>query len=335
MGGINRVNNQETNQKGIKVAALAGGVGGAKLANGLAQILPPGNLTIIVNIGDDFEHFGLWISPDLDTVLYSLAGLANPATGWGRAGESWTTINEVEKLGGPGWFRLGDLDLAVHLERTRRMRLGESLTQVTAHFCQAMAVRHRILPASNDQIPTIVHTSDGPLNFQDYFVRQRCEPASTGFEFQGVESARPAPGVLEALQEADLVVICPSNPWVSIDPILAVPGIYEAVCSCPVIAVSPIISGKVVKGPAAKMFLEMGIDPSALEVARHYGARSSGGLLSAFIMEDLDAGLVPAVESLGMRVLASKTLMNDSSDRKHLAEEVLRFGMSPPARSVL
>lgn len=305
----------------LKVAALAGGVGGAKLADGLAQALPPESLAVIVNTGDDFEHLGLRICPDLDTVMYTLAGLANPATGWGRSGESWEALEVIAGLGGPAWFRLGDRDLGLHLERTRRLRLGQPLSQVTGDFCAALGVRPRVLPATDDPAPTWVETDEGVLPFQEYFVHRQCRPRVSGFRFEGVEAARPAPGVLEALEAAQLVVICPSNPWVSVDPILAVPGIRQVIQGRAVVAVSPIIGGQTVKGPAAKMYAELGIQPSALAVARHYA-----GLLSGFVMDQIDAGQANAVRELRIQPLVTGTLMKTPSDRRRLAEEVLAFG---------
>ncbi len=214
----------------LKVVALAGGVGGAKFADGLAQCLPPQNLTVIVNTGDDFEHLGLYICPDLDTVCYTLAGKANPGTGWGRSGETWSALETISDLGGPGWFHLGDHDIGLHLERTRRLRLGESLSQVTRQVCQAWGIAPQVLPVTDERMPTSVFTIEqGELPFQDYFVRQRCQPQVTGFKFNHSESAHPAPGVLAAIAQADLIVICPSNPWVSIGPILAVPGVRAVV----------------------------------------------------------------------------------------------------------
>ncbi|MBE3117592.1 MAG: 2-phospho-L-lactate transferase, partial [Candidatus Atribacteria bacterium] len=207
----------------MKIVALAGGVGGAKLADGLAQLLPPENLTIVVNTGDDFEHLGLYISPDLDTVCYTLAGLVNPETGWGRREETFHVLENLQKLGGPDWFHLGDRDLATHIERTRRLREGQPLSQITRDFCHAWGVRQPVLPMSDQPVRTMLDTTeDGELAFQEYFVHRKCEPKVKGFRFAGIEMARPAPGVLEMIEQADAVVVCPSNPWVSIDPILAV-----------------------------------------------------------------------------------------------------------------
>ncbi|MDH3943390.1 MAG: 2-phospho-L-lactate transferase, partial [Anaerolineae bacterium] len=302
----------------MKITALAGGVGGAKLASGLAQILPPDDLSVIVNIGDDFDHLGLRICPDLDTVCYTLAGLANPETGWGRAHETWNFMDSLTQLGGPGWFRLGDRDLATHLERTNRLASGQPLSRITASFCTAWGIHHTILPASDHLIPTIVETVEGELPFQEYFVARRCEPVVTGFRFGGVEQSAPAPGVLASIQSSDLVVICPSNPWVSIDPILAIPGIRVALESKPVIAVSPIIGGKAVKGPAAKMYSELGIAPSAATVADHYGP-----LLNGFVLDRVDTEYNNVLRTGGLDVFTADTIMRSQADRAHLADQVL------------
>ncbi|MCI0519920.1 MAG: 2-phospho-L-lactate transferase [Chloroflexi bacterium] len=303
-----------------KVVALAGGVGGARLADGLAQSLPPGDLTVIVNTGDDFEHLGLKICPDLDTVCYTLAGLANPVTGWGRAGETWNALEGLAELGGPAWFRLGDRDLGTHLERTRRLRAGDRLSQITRDFCRTWGIRLTVLPMSDDATPTWVYTDEGELPFQDYFVRRQCRPSVTGFRFADIEKAVPAPGVLEALENAHLVVICPSNPWVSIDPILATPGVRAGMAGKTVVAISPIIGGETVKGPAAKMYAELGITPSALAVAQHYR-----GLLSVFVYDRVDIGFQEELESLGVGAMATDSLMKNASDRRRLAQDVLGF----------
>lgn len=300
----------------MKIVALAGGVGGAKLAHGLAQILKPDELTIIVNTGDDFEHYGLYICPDLDTVCYTLAGLANPDTGWGRMNETWNAFGNASKLGGPGWFNLGDQDLGTHLERTRRMNAGDSLSQVTRDFCKIWGVEHTILPMSDQPVRTMVNTDEGELAFQEYFVHRRCEPRVKGFRFKGIEMAEPAPGVKESIQSADAVVLCPSNPWVSIDPILRVVPKIEK----PVIAVSPIIGGQAVKGPAAKMYSELGIEPSAFAVANHYHS-----LLKGFVIDKTDMGLIESVKGLNMQIHVTYTLMKSLDDRKQLASEVMDF----------
>lgn len=300
----------------MKIVALAGGVGGAKLAHGLAQILPPQDLTIIVNTGDDFEHLGLYISPDLDTVCYTLAGLANPVTGWGRKGETYHFLEEIKRLGGPDWFRLGDKDLATHLERTRRLRKGQALGQITRDFCTAWGIRQIVLPMSDQPVRTLVDTLEyGELAFQEYFVHRRCEPRVKGFRFAGIESACPATGIMDSIAQAQAVVICPSNPWVSIAPVLAIADLRSALEAKTVIAVSPIIGGQTVKGPAAKMYAEMGIQPSALAVARHYGS-----LLSAFILDLTDAALI---KETAVPAFAMNTLMKTIVGRRRLAQDVL------------
>lgn len=317
----------------MKVAALAGGVGGAKLADGLAQVLPPDDFTVIVNTGDDWTHFGLKICPDLDTVCYTLANLGEPSTGWGRAGESFRVLEAARVLGGPDWFRLGDLDLGTHLERTRRLLANEPLSRITADFCRAWGVGVRVLPMTDDPVATVVETEEGELEFQEYFVHRQCRPAVRGFHFDGIYNSSPAPGVLDALREAELIVICPSNPWVSVDPILSVPGVRETLSSRKVIAVSPIIGGKAVKGPAAKMYAELGIEPSAASVARHYGAAGSGGLLSGFILDRVDRDQERSISAQGIRTEVLETLMTSKADRKRLAEEVLILGGRLVSRS--
>jgi LPPG:FO 2-phospho-L-lactate transferase len=302
----------------MKIVALAGGVGGAKLADGLAQLLLPESLTIIVNTGDDFEHLGLYISPDLDTVCYTLAGLANSETGWGRREETFHVLENLQKLGGPDWFRLGDRDLATHIERTRRMQEGQPLNQITRAFCRIWGIDYSILPMSDQPVCTMVETTEGgELAFQEYFVHRKCEPKVKGFRFAGIENARPAPGVLEAIEQADAVVICPSNPWVSIDPILSIAGLRSVLAAKPVVAVSPIIGGQAVKGPAAKMYLELGILPSALAVALHYGE-----ILSGFVLDKVDTNLS---QNITIPTWITNTLMKNKDDRRRLAQDVLNL----------
>src|ERR1700722_11180487 len=269
------------------ILALSGGVGGAKLALGLYRILPPDTLTVVANTGDDFEHLGLSISPDLDTLLYTLSCEANPELGWGRRSETWTFMEALEKLGGETWFKLGDGDLATHVERTRRLAAGESLSATIDGFCRHFGIAARILPMSDDKVRTRLDTDRGRLDFQDYFVRLRCEPAVRRLDFLGREAARPDPDFLAALADPALraVVICPSNPFISIDPILTVPGVRDALrtCRAPVVAVSPIIAGKAVKGPTAKMMEEMGLTVDAGAVARHYQ-----DFLDFYIVDEMD-----------------------------------------------
>jgi len=297
----------------MKILALAGGVGGAKMAHGLAQILPPQDLTIIVNTGDDFEHLGLFISPDLDTACYTLAGLANEETGWGRKNETWNFISNLENLGGESWFRLGDQDLATHIERARRLKDGQPLSQITREFCRAWGVEQTILPMCDSPVRTRVQTDAGELPFQEYFVHRQCQPRVQSFRFDGIEAAQPAPGAQEALAAADAVILCPSNPWVSIDPILRVLPIHNK----KVVAISPIINGKAIKGPAAKMYAELGIEPSALAVARHYQT-----LLSGFILDEQDKALA---EETRLPTLVTNTIMKNNADRAQLAERVIQF----------
>mgnify|MGYP001118838853 CR=1 FL=1 len=310
----------------MKIVALAGGVGGAKLVDGISRSQDAPELTVVVNTGDDFSLFGLWISPDLDTVCYNLAGLENQETGWGRDQESWETLQGIQALGGPDWFKLGNKDLATHLERTRRLDAGEPLSRITADFCKAWGVQVSVIPMSDDRVPTLVKTAQGVLSFQKYFVRLGSEPEVKGFAFQGVEESRPAPGVLAAIQEADWVLICPSNPWVSIDPILAVPGIRDALERKIVLGVTPIIGGKAVKGPAAKMYREMGVQPSAGVVAAHYG-----DLLDGFVIDIQDQDLQQEIRAEwdgALNLFCANTWMKTRADRITVAQEVMAIGGS-------
>lgn len=303
-----------------RVLALSGGVGGAKLALGLYRVLPPHMLTIVANTGDDFEHLGLSISPDIDTLLYTLSETANPELGWGRRDETWTFMAALEKLGGESWFRLGDGDLATHVERTRRLAAGEPLSAIIDDFRRRLGIAARILPMSDDKVRTRLNTDRGPLDFQDYFVRLRCEPVVRQLEFAGAKTARSHPDFLTALADPELqaVVICPSNPFISIDPVLAVPGVSEAlrVCRAPVVAVSPIIRGKAVKGPTAKMMEELGLPVDAAAVARHYR-----DFLDIYIVDDADRD---TVADLDLPVDLAPTLMVTLEDRENLARIVLR-----------
>ena len=307
-----------------RVIALSGGVGGAKLALGLSRVLPEGDLTVIANTGDDFEHLGLAISPDIDTLLYTLAGLDNPATGWGRRDESWNVMAALEALGGETWFRLGDRDLATHIERTQRLRAGESLSQITDDFRRRFGVATRILPMSDDPVRTKVKTKDGWVDFQPYFVKHRCEPVISAIEFAGAADARPEPELLAALSDPALaaVIICPSNPFISIEPILALRGVRAALrhCAAPVVAVSPIIGGRAVKGPTAKMMRELGIETSAAAVAHRYD-----DLIDAYVVDHGDAA---SCAGLCCRVAAAKALMETLADREDLARAALDAGAS-------
>ena len=306
------------------ILALAGGVGGAKLAKGLAEVLGPRELTIVVNTGDDFEHLGLNISPDLDTVMYTLAGISDTLRGWGLAGESWNFMEQLETLGGETWFRLGDRDLATHVQRTRCLREGLSLSRATQSLCASLGVAHAIVPMSDDPVRTLVHTAAGVLGFQDYFVRQRAEPMVTRLEYSGADAARMAEGFREALNDSGLraVIICPSNPHLSIAPILALPGVREALTRrrVPAIAVSPIVAGQAIKGPAAKIMRELGSEPSSLAVARFHE-----GLLDGLVVDRADAVLAGAIERCGMRCFVTDTVMRVPGDRAALARRVLEF----------
>jgi len=302
-----------------KIVAISGGIGGAKLALGLYRALPADSLMVACNTGDDFEHLGLSISPDLDTVLYTLAGLANPQTGWGRADETWSFMQALESLGGETWFRLGDADLAIHVERTGRLAAGESLSAVSDDFCTRLGVRARVVPMSDQPVRTMVYTDDGIVPFQRYFVQNRCQPRVTGFSFHGAGDAHPSLPLWEALlgESLEAVVICPSNPFISIDPILAVPGLRGAIADCgaPVVAVSPIIAGDAVKGPTAKMMAELGMPRSARAVAEHYE-----GLLTGFVLDEADEGTITHLPCLHTRIL-----MQSEEDKTALAVKVLDF----------
>ncbi len=301
--------------------ALSGGVGGAKLALGLQRALPAGALAVLVNTGDDFGHLGLAISPDLDSVLYALAGVVNPDTGWGRADESWNFHAEIARLGGPAWFRLGDRDLAVHVERPRRRAAGEPLGSICAELARAFGLATHIWPMSDDPVRTLVDCERGTLEFQHYFVRERCEPAVRGLRYEGAAVARPNPDALALLRsrELDAVVICPSNPYLSVDPMLAMPGLRAALAAstAPVLAVSPLIAGAAVKGPTAKLMRELGLEPGALAVAAHYH-----GLIDGFVLDVADAALAA---QLSVPSIAVPTLMREIEDRERLARAVLDF----------
>ena len=302
----------------MKVVVLAGGVGGARLAFGFYKALAPGDLGVVVNTGDDFEHLGLRICPDLDTVMYTLAGLANRETGWGLTHDTFEALDALGQLGGPSWFRLGDRDLATHLQRTVLLSNGLRLTEATDRLCGALGIEARVLPMTDAAVATKVVTTEGELDFQDYFVRRRCEPVVRKIRFQGIESAQPSPEVLAALRNADAVVIAPSNPFVSVEPILALPGVRELVAAKPALAVSPIVGGQAVKGPAAKMLDELGLDVSPAGVAGRYR-----GLIHGFVMDQQDEGLAGDVRSLGLEVAVTQTIMRSDADRASLARDCL------------
>ena len=307
----------------MKVLALAGGVGGAKLAAGLEAALPLADLSVVVNTADDFDLGGLRLCPDLDTVMYTLAGIANPETGWGIAGESFGALEMLARYGEDTWFKLGDRDLATHVLRTTKLRSGEPLTRVTADLSGALGVESAMLPMCDEPVATVLDTPDGPLEFQEYFVRRRQRDEVLGMRLQGVGDARPTEAVLRALAGADLVVLCPSNPVVSIGPILAVPGMREALASSsvPKIAVSPIVGGRALKGPADRMLASLGHEVSTVGVSRMYE-----GLVSGMVIDGVDEGERLGIEALGMRVLVTAVIMRDEPDRVRLAREVLGFG---------
>ena len=306
------------------IVALSGGVGGAKLALGLAHVVEPSALTVVANTGDDFEHLGLYVSPDLDSILYALAGVVNPATGWGRADETWSFLEALERLGGETWFRLGDRDLAVHVERTHRLAGGASLSDVTTHLATALGVRARLVPMCDAPVRTVVLGPAGELPFQRWFVERRCEPAVTGFRYDGAHAARPSPGFEAALADPALeaVVICPSNPFVSTGPILAVPGVVERLQAgrVPIVGVSPLVGGAAVKGPLAKMMRELGMAVTSLEVARLYLER---GTLDAFVVDHEDAHEAAGIARLGVRLHVTNTVMNTLEERIALGREVV------------
>lgn len=300
--------------------ALAGGVGGAKLADGLARILPPDALAIAVNTGDDGDHFGLLVCPDVDTVMYTLAGIANPVTGWGLADDSWRFMAAVERLGGPDWFRLGDRDLATKAERTRRLHAGETLTTVTRDFARALGVRHALFPMTDDPVRTIVETDEGALAFHDYFVRRRCAPRVRGLTYDGAEQAKPSPALCEALASPALegIILCPSNPYLSIAPILALPGVRAAMKRrrVPIVAVSPIVGGAAIKGPLARMMADFGISVSPQGIAALYD-----GLIDGIVIDGQDAPWnVP-----GLAVHATDIVIADDAARRRVAREVVHF----------
>lgn len=304
-----------------KVLALTGGVGGAKLARGLIECLAPEQLLIVANTGDDFSHLGLSISPDLDSVMYALADLNDPERGWGLAGESWQAMDALKQLGGADWFRLGDRDLATHLQRSVRLSEGAPLSQVTGELCTALGLRHALVPMTDDRVSTMVSTAQGELTFQEYFVREQCAPAVSGFRFDGIESARPLPQLMDWLAAPDLsaVIICPSNPFVSVDPILSLPGVREALqsSSAAVVAVSPIVGGMAIKGPAAKMMQELNMPATAVAIAQWYGE-----LLDGLIIDSVDRELAASITT-ATRVLP--TLMSDLDSKVQLAREALDF----------
>ncbi|MBL4800449.1 MAG: 2-phospho-L-lactate transferase [Emcibacter sp.] len=308
------------------IIALAGGVGGAKLAQGLAAVLSPKDLKIIVNTGDDFTHMGLFISPDIDTVTYTLAGLNNKELGWGLTGETWYFMDALERLGGDTWFRLGDQDLATHIERTKRLK-DQNLSQITADFCQRLGVKHPVIPMTDDSVQTVVETDIGTLPFQEYFVQHQCQPKFKSVRYEGIEKARPHPEFLAALADPELeaVILCPSNPLLSLRPILGIPGVTNALakCTAPIVAVSPFIGGKAVKGPAAKIMTELNLPITPAGLISLYDDLLEDGLLDGLVIDTAD---VDQTDKLERPVIhAANTLMNSLEDSKRLAEQVLEF----------
>ncbi|HYO88327.1 MAG TPA: 2-phospho-L-lactate transferase [Candidatus Limnocylindrales bacterium] len=302
-----------------KIVALVGGVGGAKLAHGLAQILPPEQLTIIVNTGDDFWHHGLRICPDLDTVMYTLAGLVDPVNGWGVAGDTTAALDALAAYGDESWFRLGDRDIATHLLRTERLRQGERLTTITHDLSRRLHIGSRILPMTDAEVATIVHTREtGPLPFQEYFVKYRWQPAVTAIRFEGAEAASLSPEAVAALNHVDAILIAPSNPWLSVAPILAVPGLRARIESAqlPRVAITPIVGGRALKGPAAKLMAELGYTVTPESVAGYYGS-----VINGFVYDERD----PVVDLPGLRVLRTDTIMTTDHDRARFAAQVLAW----------
>lgn len=307
-----------------KVVALSGGVGGAKLALGLAHLLPKDELLIVCNTGDDFEHLGLSISPDLDTVMYTLAGISHPEQGWGLADESWRVMSRLEEIAGPAWFRLGDLDLATHLYRSQRLREGVSLSRVTHELCERLGVTTAIIPATDDRLRTQVETDNGALPFQHYFVRERCQPVVRSIEFEGAKNATVQGQLASLLEEegASCIVLCPSNPFLSIAPMLCIPGLQDALrkANVPIVAVSPIVAGKAIKGPTAKMMGELGLPVTAAGIADYYR-----DLIDGIIIDQTDIAQTKAIESMSIAVRTTQTVMRTLDDKRRLADDVIRF----------
>jgi len=304
------------------ILALSGGVGGAKLASGLAQIVPPSELLIVANTGDDFRHLGVPVSPDLDSVMYALAGLSDDIRGWGRSGETWHCMETLTSLGAPDWFQLGDRDLATHIVRNQALLSGRSLTEATAELCQRLGVRHQLVPMSDQSVATTVHTDRGAMAFQHYFVREQCNPLLQSVSFEGAEDATYNSRIDDFLIDygAALVVICPSNPMLSIDPILALPKMRTLLENRPVMAVSPIVGGNAIKGPAAKIMGELGLPVSAVGIAEYYQ-----GLVDVMVIDRVDEPLASNIEALGMKVCVTDTLMTTSAKKRQLAQYMLEF----------
>ncbi|MCL0054900.1 2-phospho-L-lactate transferase [Dehalococcoidia bacterium] len=302
------------------VLALAGGVGGAKLILGLSRLLSPEDLSVVVNTGDDEEFYGLHVSPDLDTVMYTLAGISNLETGWGITGESFRTLERLRAYGADGWFNLGDLDFATHIMRTQMLREGKTLSEVSDTLCSALGVDYAISPMTDGRLRTLVGTEEGEMPFQEYFVKNHCDPKVEYLKFDGADDCHPSPVFQDALVSADAIVFCPSNPFLSVDPILAIPTVRELIKGFMGIriAVSPIVGGQAIKGPAAKMLEELGHDVSALGVARRYM-----DLCDFFVIDTKDSDLVADIDHLGMKAYVTDTVMVDENDKIKLAEYIL------------
>ena len=304
----------------LNIVAFSGGVGGAKLVSGLSRVLPADKLGVLANTADDFEHLGLYIAPDLDSVMYALAGIGNRQLGWGIADETWQCMSAMERLQGETWFRLGDQDIATHLLRTQSLNQGKSLTQTTRDLFQRLGIQHNIMPMCDEKVSTVVHTKQGELPFQHYFVKQQCHPKVSGFHFAGAEESSLGKEQKSALAAMNALIICPSNPFVSVAPILAVPGMREAVKAkpVPVVVVSPIIAGNAVKGPAAKMMQELNMPVSALTIAEYYH-----DIASHFVLDIQDKSQQSAIEASGYKVLVCNTLMHNDADKTQLAKTIL------------
>lgn len=305
-----------------EITALGGGVGASKLLLGLYEVLPPSMLTIIVNTGDDIELHGLKISPDLDIVAYTLAGIVDSAKGWGIRGETFHALKRLAAYGRPNWFNLGDRDLGTHIHRTALLAEGKSLAHAAESIRAALGVKARILPMSNDPVPTIIESDEGSLHFQEYLVKRGAAPVVKAIRFEGVEAARPAPGVLEAIREATRIIICPSNPLISIAPILAVPGVREQlrVRKTDVFAVCPLVGGKSLKGPSDKMLAQLGHEATALGVAKLYA-----DFTATFVIDPADKTQAAAIGGLGMKVAILPTVMKTRAEKRRLARALLEL----------
>lgn len=306
-----------------KTLAFAGGVGGAKLTLGLSRILSPGQLVICVNTGDDDCFHGLHVSPDLDTMMYTLAGLSDPQSGWGLQGDTFTALSMLKQYGAETWFNLGDRDFATHIRRTQLLGQGATLTQATQELCESLGVHHRIIPMTDDPVRTVLATTDGDLSMQEYFVRQRAEPVVRSVRYHGAQAARPSSLLESALEEAELVVFCPSNPFLSLGPILAVPGVLDKLkkTSACRVAVSPIVGGDAVKGPAGKIMAELGLEVSCAGVAKHYQ-----DLCDVMVIDRQDSGLTGRIKALGVKPVVDSIIMQTESDKVELAKSVVALG---------